>query len=133
MQVKELSCRMTNIVEEGRQQKIRIGRIGGIQYMQGCMVILNVISPSNRGHINLENGNRGESKPETPSCNQRVSDFRIYLLGEVGAHFMHGAHKDQGGDSIDIWAFFGAIPGAIPRATDTLVAMATSMALKCLC
>ena len=86
---------MTNIVEEGRQQKIRIGRIGGIQYMQGCMVILNVISPSNRGHINLENGNRGESKPETPSCNQRVSDFRIYLLGEVGAHFMHGAHKNQ--------------------------------------
>ena len=34
-----------------------------------------------------------------------------------------------GGDSIDIWA----LPGAIPGATDTLVAMATSMGLKCLC
>ena len=35
----------------------------------------------------------------------------------------------QGGDSIDIWA----LPGAIPGAMDTLIATATSMGLKCLC
>ena len=63
--------------------------------MQGCMVIWNAISPSNRGHINLERGNRGESKPETPILQSTGLRFSQHMLGEVGAHFMHGAHQDQ--------------------------------------
>ena len=49
---------------------------------------------------------------------------------------MDAPRESQGGDSIDILGappVFRALPGALPGATDTLVAMATSMGLKCLC
>ena len=60
--------------------------------MQGCMVIWNAISPSNRGHINLERGNRGESKPETPILQSTGLRFSQHMLGERWVHISCMGH-----------------------------------------